>query len=484
MLYGAAAVLFAVVYLVVMRHVTRFAAAAFGENVAVIEAGLLVFSLIVFQPLLLGLEDLLEGMVRRRDRTDPQRIVQDLARAMAAEVDLAGLRGRITTTLKQGLLVDNARLLTVEESAGSVRLGDGMREGVYDAASPEAELVRFFESAPEPALQQDVLRSIRRFAESEEERLHSWVQDCRLLVPIERHSKLRGVLGIGAKVTGGRFHAEDIGLLALLGQQIGMSLENLRLLSENLAKRLLEEEIQLASEIQKGLLPTQFPRRPGYETHAMSLSSKEVGGDYFDIFSIDGRILHLAIADVSGKGVPAAMLMASLRAALRSNVEHLDSPAAVLERLNRLLYESTSPEKFATFFYGTLDTENHELVYANAGHNYPILVRADGSTVELADGGLVLGVFPEARYIDGKCTLKGGETLFLYTDGITEATNGGDEEFGPERLMALLSVAVGGGPERLVAQVLAEVRAFAPGADIADDMTMVVVQRAVARTRA
>src|SRR5262249_549478 len=161
------------------------------------------------------------------------------------------------------------------------------------------------------------------------------------------------------------------------------SLENLDLLSENVQKKLLDEELHLAAQIQKGLLPTRFPSGEDFSTHALSLASKEVGGDYFDVFLDDNR-LHVAIADGSGKGVPAALLLALLGGGLRSNVQHLSSPARVVERINDLLFDSTSTEKFATFFFGTLDLDTWDFVFANAGHNYPVLVGADGTAHELA----------------------------------------------------------------------------------------------------
>jgi serine phosphatase RsbU (regulator of sigma subunit) len=475
-LYGATAVLFALFYIVIMKQVGRLTAGIFGPNAQVIEAGFIVVSFIVFQPLLVGAEEALEAMLRRRSGNDPQAALQHLSRRLAAEVDLGAMRERVADSLRTNLLVDGARLYTIERRRGIAMLDAGDRSATIEPGSPLAALVRFFESAPEPALRQDVERSLPLLSADDRETLASWIQEHTLLVPILQQDALCGILGVGPKYTGARFHAEDVGLLGLLGQQIAAALDRLRLLSESLQTRLLEEEIQLASQIQKGLLPTTFPSGSGWATHALSLASKEVGGDYFDAFTA-GKRLHLAIADVSGKGVPAALLMSSLRAALRSHAQHLHSPAQVLERINDLLYESTSPEKFATFFYGRLDTERHELVYANAGHNYPILVHAGGRVEELSDGGLVLGIVPGARYADGRVQLGPGDTLFMYTDGVTEATDGTDDEFGPERLQALLGQSIGLGAPALVDAVLAAVRAFTRGADLGDDVTMLVVQR-------
>jgi sigma-B regulation protein RsbU (phosphoserine phosphatase) len=431
---------------------------------------------IVFQPAITSLEDVVENLLRRRDQSDPQLVIQDLGRRLAAEVDLRGMRERVAAALQRGLFVEDACLMTVEDTPRGPVLDNGDRREALGAGAL-SRLVSYFESAPEPVLRHDLERALPRLADADRDHLHSWLERYTLLGPVMQQRKLRGILAVGPKVTGGRFHSEDLALLGLLGHQVTLSLENLRLLSENVQRRILEEEINLASEIQKGLLPRSFPDQPGYRTHAVSFASKFVGGDYFDVFSLDGRRLHVAIADVSGKGVPAALLMSYLQAALRSNVQHLESPADVLSRINDLLYECTAPEKFATFFYGTIDTEAHELVYANAGHNYPILVRACGDFVELADGGIVLGVFPGAVYSDGRVSIDEGDTLFLYTDGITEATNGGEEEFGSERLIGLLRTLPSFEPRALVEAVLAEVRAFTSGLDPADDLTMVVVRR-------
>ena len=474
-LYGATAIIFALFYVVVMRQVNRLTAGVFGPNAQVIEVGFIVVLFIVFQPLMVGAEEALEAMLRRRSGNDPQQALQRLTRDLAAAVDLGAMRERVSEGLRANLMVEGARLYTIERRAGLLFLDTGERRSSLEVGSSLEAMVRYFDSAPEPALRQDLERSLPQGEADDHELVTALIREHSLFVPIVQQESVCGILAVGPKFTGARFHADDVGLLGLVGQQIAGALDRLRLLSENLQKRLLEEEIHLASEIQKGLLPTRFPCGPGWGTHGIGIASKEVGGDYWDAF-VGGNRLHLAIGDVSGKGVPAALLMSSLRAALRSNVQHLDSPAQVLERINDLLYESTSPEKFATFFYGSLDTERHELIYANAGHNYPILVRADGTTTELADGGLVLGIAPGVAYRDGRVALAPGDLLFLYTDGVTEASDG-DDEFGPERLHALLATVAGHPSPAIVDRVLTEVRAFTQGADFGDDVTMLLIHR-------
>ncbi len=474
-LYGTTALIFALLYLVVVRQITRFSAQVFGPNAEVIEAGFIVLSIILFQPLLTTVEDVLEGMIRGGDPRDPQTVMASLGRQLASEVDLRGMRARLGESLESSLLVRRVRLVTVEHVEGERHLDRGESRVPLDGCF--AELLRFLAATGQPVLRHEVERGLPELEEFERLRLRDWLEEFHLLVPLLHQEQVRGFLGIGPKLTGGRFHSEDLALLTLLAQQMNTSLENVRLLSENVQKRILEEDIALASEIQQRLLPAVFPPHPGYESFALSLASKTVGGDYFDIFSANGKRVHLAIADVAGKGMAAALLMSSLRAALRSNVEHLQSPAQVLTRINTLLYESTSPEKFATFFYGVLDTVSHELVYANAGHNYPVLVHSDRRTTELTDGGLVLGAFPDVVYSDGRLSFAPGDTLFLYTDGVTEATNAFDDDFGEERLYDLLRRSHTCAPRALVQGVLDEVRAFAAGSDPTDDVTMLVMRR-------
>ncbi len=475
-LYGAAALAFAGLYVVVMRQVQRLGT-GLGPGAEAIEAGFMVLLVIAFEPLLTAIETGLENLLRRRTSGDPRSIAGDLARGLGAELDVEGLRRRVATQLRGGLLVRDTHLWTLEDDGDDLALCSGDDRQRITATSPLQHLIRFLESTPGPVPRLDLHRSFANLPTVERDAVRAWTGDWSFLVSIPVQGRVRGILAVGPKLTGGRFHREDLSLLDLLSHQIAVSLENLRLLSENVQKRILEEEIGLASEIQRGLLPKSVPLLAAYCTHAVSFQSKLVGGDYYDLFVIDGR-LHVVIADVAGKGVPAALLMASLRAALHSHVAHETSPAAVLSRLNALLFESTAIGKFATLFYATLDLETHEIVYANAGHNYPIVIAADGSCCELTDGGIVLGILPSVDYADGRLMLAAGETLFLYTDGITEATAGShDEEFGTPRLQATLTTHCGVEPVGLVHQVLQAVRGFTGGADPEDDLTVLVLRR-------
>jgi sigma-B regulation protein RsbU (phosphoserine phosphatase) len=234
-----------------------------------------------------------------------------------------------------------------------------------------------------------------------------------------------------------------------------------------------EQELQRAREIQQSLLPKEIPQLPGIAVATAWRPARAVGGDYFDVLRLDGNRLALCIADVSGKGVSAALLMANVQASLRASVRDLDSPARVCGIMNGMLCESIAANKFVTFFCGVFDGNSRVFRYCNAGHSYPILV-SDGAAHTLDQGGAVLGVFPSWNYQDSSVDLKSGDRLLLFTDGITEAEDAQGEEFGVERVAAFGKAHAVSSAAELNEQLLARVSDFC-GAQFQDDATLVVL---------
>jgi sigma-B regulation protein RsbU (phosphoserine phosphatase) len=234
-----------------------------------------------------------------------------------------------------------------------------------------------------------------------------------------------------------------------------------------------EQELQRAREIQQSLLPKEIPQLPGIAVATAWQPALAVGGDYFDVLRLDGKRLAICIADVSGKGVAAALLMANVQASLRASVRDLDSPARVCGIVNGMLRESIAGNKFVTFFCGVLDANTRTFRYCNAGHPYPILV-SDGAAHTLDEGGAVLGVFPSWDYQDSSVNLKSGDRLLLFTDGITEAEDAQGEEFGVERVAAFGKAHAASSAAELNKQLLAQVSDFC-AAQFQDDATLVVV---------
>jgi serine phosphatase RsbU (regulator of sigma subunit) len=237
-----------------------------------------------------------------------------------------------------------------------------------------------------------------------------------------------------------------------------------------------EQELELARRIQRAFLISEFPSRPRVEVHAVNVSSKQVSGDFYDVVPV-GDAVVIAIADVSGKGVPAALMSSMLQASLRTQTGTVESVADMLASMNRLLCGGAPTGKFATFVLARFHEPTLELRYANAGHCYPILRRGDGSVQELDRGGLVLGIQEDARLEESAVQLRAGDVVLLYTDGISEAPDPGQTLYGEQRLAEFL----GALPRDLAAseiadRTLAEIRRHLAGAEPEDDMTLVVLR--------
>ncbi|HVP45490.1 MAG TPA: SpoIIE family protein phosphatase [Bryobacteraceae bacterium] len=261
---------------------------------------------------------------------------------------------------------------------------------------------------------------------------------------------------------------ENSRLLRTLSEQI----EKGRRKREKLRKE--KEEIEDARAVGEALLPKSIPEIPGLEIATTTQPVRTLSGDYFDVLSLGESKLGIAIADVIGKGVPAALLMSNVQASVRALAEEARHPGELTRRLNRSVCRNTTPGKFVTFCYCAVDMSTRRVSYTNAGHCAPVLVRANGEIERLEAGGAVLGVFPEWPYEQGEVSLAPGDRLLLFTDGITEASNARDEEFGEERLAQLASALRDRGAHELKNRILQAVSIFT-GGRAQDDATLVIV---------
>jgi phosphoserine phosphatase RsbU/P len=271
------------------------------------------------------------------------------------------------------------------------------------------------------------------------------------------------------------FGEEDLRILTALANVAAAKIENVRLLEESMQMRVLEEDMRMAAEIQTGLLPREAPAVPGYGLVGCNHPCRTVGGDYYD-FSLEGGRLMLALGDVSGKGTAAALIMTVLRAAVRGHwTEGFISEAVT--RINRTVCQNIPSNKYVTFFLAALDPGSGRVAYVNAGHNPPLLVRANGEVETLQEGGMVLGLFEAVPYADGAVDLRPGDTLVIYSDGVTETWNAAGDEFGEEGLMALVVRDRKLEAAALQDQVLRELERFSAGAKATDDRTLIVLKR-------
>lgn len=235
-----------------------------------------------------------------------------------------------------------------------------------------------------------------------------------------------------------------------------------------------EQERAEAHAIQQGLLPQIIPQRAGYEIAGAWQPALSVGGDYYDVLAFDDGALGLCIADVAGKGLPAALLMSNLQAAVRGLAAPSLAPGALCQRLNALVCHNTTNDRFITFFYAELDVPSRTLRYSNAGHNPPIVLHGDGSHDRLQEGGGVLGIFPQQSFSTGSARLAAGDRVILFTDGVTEAHEADGEEFGEDRLLQLLREHPSASPAALQEKILGAAAAFSRG-HWHDDATLLVL---------
>lgn len=295
-------------------------------------------------------------------------------------------------------------------------------------------------------------------------------------VPLSSRGRLIGVLTLFNKKTEGSFTDDDVRMLSIIAAQSAQVIENARLYEQEKELQRIEKELEMAREMQKALLPKEAPICPGFQITGLSVPAHQVGGDYFDFIRIDDDRVGIALGDVAGKGIPAALLMANLQAILRGEARMGKPPVETIARVNHVLYLNTEPRQFATLFYGVLNVSDREFEYVNAGHNYPLLITPDGHCERLKTGGLLLGMMPEYPYESASVVLEPGHLLLIYSDGVNECVNIKDEQFSEARIASLLAENRNFSAQELCDRILEEVERHAEGQPQTDDITMVVVK--------
>ncbi|MDP9268146.1 MAG: SpoIIE family protein phosphatase [Acidobacteriota bacterium] len=298
-----------------------------------------------------------------------------------------------------------------------------------------------------------------------------------LCLPIRHHTgEIVGVIQL-LNAVNGKFKPEDLDFLQKLSGHMAMALENARLHRESLEKQRLQREMDLARSIQRSLLPEAPPVVPGYEIAVLNEPCFECGGDYYDFLNLGPQTLLLVVADVEGKGVASALVMSNLQATLRALVMHLHSLEVLTLSLNEMIYNDTKSEKYLSIFLGLVDTRRNGLHYINAGHVPPILVSgATGEWKQLTDGGTVIGLFPHAEYQRGSVKLNPGDVLVTCTDGIGEAQDTKEEEYGSERLADCIARNRDKSAQEIVDIVLREVTDWSRGGTHVDDKVLMILK--------
>ncbi len=368
-------------------------------------------------------------------------------------LEASGARRGVLLTLEKGNLV-------VQASRGEgFHISTAVRDRVLEGKT--SVLVR--DTAQDEALRQRcsiVEQSVRTL----------------MAVPLQTDNEVIGLLYVDSPQFAREFTGDDLNLLTVMANVAGIRIERERLAEVEQAERLMAAELEQAAEIQRQLLPAAAPAVPGLELAGYNAACRTVGGDYYDFLEQSGGRVGIVIADVAGKGMPAALLMASLQAKVQTLAETSGSTAELVARLNRGMAAACPRNRFVTLFYGVLNPRSGELAWCNAGHNPPLLVRGRGELTALEGGGPVLGVVPSFRYEEQRGSMEPGDVLVLFSDGVTEACNPAGMEF--ESCLKKLVVEKRAEPAgEIVKAVYEAVRAWIAGQAPADDITLVVARR-------
>ncbi len=363
----------------------------------------------------------------------------------------------------------------------AVSLLDARRGALYLLENDQYRLTSRFGGDAREELALDEI-DVDRLRKGDTQGPEGWIPGaCHLMaVVVEIEGDPRGLLVVADKEsrTGvGPFHPTDRRTLSLFGNQAAIALENAKLHKLALDKERLEREMELAADIQQQLLPKVMPAIPGFEVIGWNRPARHVGGDYYDCQDLGQGRWGLVVGDVTGKGMPAALLVSTLHSALRVLLDRMEVGPALIERLNRHIFESSSPNKFITMLLAALDADGSRLAYLNAGHNPGLLVHADGEVEHLTSAGLPLGLMAQGKYGGMSHELQHGDLVCLYSDGITECEAPDEEEYGLDRLIELLHNHRTEPLADLLHRIERAVTEFARGRPQGDDQTVVLLRR-------
>jgi len=473
LVYTVSSALLVGLYVVAITQLSSALRSVLGDRTPLINIGLIIFVLILFQPINSQIDNIIKKMFIH-GRADHRNIINRLSAQTIHILDRVQLLTVVEETLKENMLI---------EEVGFCVYDDAQQAYLF---SPKSGVLENRLSNTDP-----MLGAIGQLtAPTLYERVGAWrhgsllatmlqAQGTHLIVPLRDREHLLGFMSLTDKVSGFKFSYEDINLLSTLANQMVVTLTNVRLYQESLIKQRLEEEMKLARSIQLDLLPNSPPVGDGFSLIAHNRPSRTVGGDFYDFVPIGSQSgnFGIVIADVSGKGMPAALLAAQIQAAIRGEAINRRVVSETITNVNNLIFGlSSSSGKFATLVYGEFNPQMGEFEFSNAGHNYPILVRADGTCEFLETGGTILGAFEGNRYESQKVRLGQNDLIFFYTDGLSEALNEKNQEFGEKRLVDYIVQNRHRAPIEIKNDLLKQVDYFSGSKSPEDDTTIVILK--------
>jgi sigma-B regulation protein RsbU (phosphoserine phosphatase) len=420
-----------------------------------------------------------------RDVYDAEQVLADISERLRTEVELRNVLAALTDRVGEALHVAPIAVLLADQQALRIVAHSGLKtaaaELAIDLHGPLAQRL-LVAGGPLRVYPDDPRSWIHDLGAETRELEQLAALGAQLLLPLTQRDALLGVISLGPKRSDEAYSPRDLRLLESLATQAAFAVSNHQL-AESLAREAIQRErmrreMEIAREVQERLFPQSIPQRAGLELGGRCRPAMGVGGDYYDFLELpDGRV-GIAIGDVAGKGIPAALLMSSLRAALRGQaISGISDLSQLMDHVNTLVYDASTANRYATFFYAEYEPNSRALRYCNAGHNPPMLLRGDGSRRELIRldrGGTVVGLLEGVRYEQAKIVLARGDRLVMFTDGISEARNLADEDWGEERLLIAIESAGSASAAGLIEELYQVIDQFAAGAPQHDDMTVVV----------
>ncbi|RKX24608.1 MAG: hypothetical protein DRP45_07830 [Candidatus Zixiibacteriota bacterium] len=459
-------------YVLLGMQSESFLAPLFGERAEVVSYFFILFILLLFQPISQWIDNIVRSMFVRT-RTDYGNILERFSRQVISIFEPLHLRQAIEETLKTAMLVNNVYFVLFDDSVEEYAIlqsDDHPRRTVIDREDLMLRGINLLDTPTRYSALADFLEDSRLAEILTERRV-------QVILPMKDAQHMLGFLALTSKAAGYRYTSDDFNLLGVLSNQMVTAMTNARLYADSLEKARLEEEVNMARQIQLDLLPSQPPTLPCTVICADSTPSRTVGGDFYDFIPLCRKDrTGIVIADASGKGMPAALMVAQIQAIIRSEVNNGNPIPLVMKNMNQQMATSTSPEKYVTLFYAELDQNSGLLEYANAGHNYPLLVRADGEVERLIVGGPIIGAFPDIEYESATVQLQEDDLLFLFTDGLSEAMNPSGVEYGEDRIKQFVVKNRIESPETILTSILGDVRDHDPTSPPQDDTTLIALK--------
>ncbi len=443
----------------------------FKDQTQVFSYIFIIVLLFAFQPLARWIDSFIRS-VFIRTQIDHRNVLERFSRQIISVLDPVQLRRIISDTLKTSVLVDQVYFVMFDDQVSEYVLlpsDDFPKQVILDRDDTALVAINALTDTEYFSALGNFGADVRLAAALSERQV-------RLIMPIKEGDHLLGFVALADKAAGYKYTSEDINLLQVLSNQMVTALITARLYVESIERLRLQEEVSMARQIQLDLLPKSPPK---YKTLAISVHSapsRTIGGDFYDFIQLPHDRLGIVIADASGKGMPAALMIAQIQAMIRSEVNNGIPISKMLKNINQQIATSTSSEKFVTLFYGELNPATGEFIYSNAGHNYPVLVRSGNRIELLQQGGTVIGAIPMLEYSATMIQLEPEDFLFMFTDGLSEAMNPAEQEYGEERIKNKIREHFDSDAETLVMEIIKDVKSFDRTDPPRDDTTIIAIK--------